>query len=178
MQGFTAGQQGTPLPRHIALEDPRAAFPGVPERERPHGSCGRAALLFEPRGRRPAPRLSTPPRKGQLSMAKEFTDEINATFEEVKKMGMVLGPFTQQEAAEACECTPDQLCPGPMAGIQESDKVRTILDGSWGGANTHIQANTTERTTAPTVMDCVQAGSLHSSRLRGGGLVRWLDATD
>ena len=72
-------------------------------------------------------------------------------------MGMVLGPFTQQEAAEACKCTPDQLCPGPMAGIQESDKVRTIFDGSWGGAGTHIQANTTERTTAPTVMDCIQA---------------------
>jgi len=26
-----------------------------------------------------------------------------------------------------------------------------------GGANTHIQANTTERTTAPTIMDCIQA---------------------
>ena len=43
-------------------------------------------------------------------------------------MGMVLGPFTQQEAADICECTPDQLCPGPMAGIEESDKVRTIFD--------------------------------------------------
>ena len=31
------------------------------------------------------------------------------------------------------------------------------IDGSWGGANTHIQENTTERTTAPIVMDCVQA---------------------
>ena len=72
-------------------------------------------------------------------------------------MGMVLGPFTQQEAAEACECTADQLCPGPMAGIQESDKMGTIFDGSWGGANTHIQENTTERTTTPIVMDCVQA---------------------
>ena len=72
-------------------------------------------------------------------------------------MGMVLGPFTQQEAAEACECTADQLCPGPMAGIQESDKMGTIFDGSWGGANAHIQENTTERTTAPIVMDCVQA---------------------
>jgi len=44
-----------------------------------------------------------------------------------------------------------------MAGIQESDKVRTIFDVSWGGGNTHIQSNTSERTTAPTVMDCVQA---------------------
>ena len=97
-----------------------------------------------------------PPLQGRdnYPSAKEFTDEINATFEDEKKMGMVLGPFTQQEAAEACKCTPVQLCPGPMAGIQESDKVRTIFDGSWG---THIQANTTERTTAPTVMDCIQA---------------------
>ena len=80
-------------------------------------------------------------------------------------MGMVLGPMTQQEAAEICGCQPDQLCPGPMAGIQESDKVRTIFDGSWGGANTHIQSNTIERTTAPTVMDCVQALHwLHASK--------------
>ena len=70
-----------------------------------------------------------PPLQGRdnYPSAKESTDEINATFEEEKKMGMVLGPFTQQEAAEACKCTPDQLCPGPMAGIQESDKVRTIF---------------------------------------------------
>ena len=52
MQGFTdsiqQGNKAHPFPVHIALEDPRAAFPGVPERERPHGNCGRAALLFEP----------------------------------------------------------------------------------------------------------------------------------
>ena len=32
-----------------------------------------------------------------------------------------------------------------------------FLTDHWGGANTHIQENTTERTTAPTVMDCIQA---------------------
>ena len=90
-------------------------------------------------------------------------EEIEATFEEEKTMGMVLGPMTQQEAAAICGCQPDQLCPGPMAGIQESDKVRTIFDGSWGGANTHIQSNTVERTTAPTVMDCVQASDFTGS---------------
>ena len=42
-----------------------------------------------------------------------------------------------------------------MAAIDEGDKIRTIYDGSWGGANAHIQANTEERTTAPTVMDCL-----------------------
>ena len=42
-----------------------------------------------------------------------------------------------------------------MVAIDEGDKIRTIYDGSWGGANAHIQANTDERTTAPTVMDCL-----------------------
>ena len=42
-----------------------------------------------------------------------------------------------------------------MAAIDEGDKIRTIYDGSWGGANAHIQRNTEECTTAPTVMDCV-----------------------
>eukprot|EP00435_Cladocopium_sp_Y103_P007596 s728_g2.t1 len=89
----------------------------------------------------------------QILVEGEFTAEIAATFEEEKLLDMVLGPFTQQEAA--CGCHPNELCPGPMAGIQESDKVRTVFDGTWGGANTHIQANTKER--PPTVMDCVQA---------------------
>ena len=39
--------------------------------------------------------------------------------------------------------------------VDEGDKVRTIYDGSWGGANAHIQRHTEECTTAPTVMDCV-----------------------
>ena len=70
-------------------------------------------------------------------------------------MGMVEGPFTIAEAAEYCGCTPEELCPGPMAAVDEGDKVRTIYDGSWGGANAHIQRHTEECTTAPTVMDCV-----------------------
>ena len=53
--------------------------------------------------------------------------------------------------------TPAELCPGPLAAIDEGDKIRTIYDGSWGHANSHIQQNTVEKTTAPTVMDCVQA---------------------
>lgn len=42
-----------------------------------------------------------------------------------------------------------------MAAMDEGDKVRTIYDGSFGGANKPIQQNTVEKTTAPTVMDCV-----------------------
>lgn len=42
-----------------------------------------------------------------------------------------------------------------MAAIDEGDMVRTIYDGSFGGANSHIKQNTLEKTTAPTVLDCV-----------------------
>ena len=45
---------------------------------------------------------------------------------------------------------PDELCPGPLAAIDEGDKIRTIYDGSWGHANSHVQQNTVEKTTAPT----------------------------
>ena len=39
----------------------------------------------------------------------------------------------------------------------EGDKIRTIYDGSVGGANDTIRNQTVERTTAPTVLDGVQA---------------------
>ena len=87
--------------------------------------------------------------------AEIHSEDIRATFLEEKAMDMVLGPFTPAEAASCCHCLVSELCPGPMAAIDEGDKVRTIYDGSWGGANAHIQANCEERTTAPTVMDCM-----------------------
>ena len=55
------------------------------------------------------------------SSAIEFEDLIEKTFEEEKLMGMVLGPFTIQEAAQACNCGPAQLCPGPLGAVQEAD---------------------------------------------------------
>ena len=64
---------------------------------------------------------------------------------------------TRSEAAERCRCKPEELCPGPLAGIDESDKIRTIYDGSKGGANAHIEAHTGEKTTAPMVGDCLHA---------------------
>ena len=145
------------------LQDPDWEYPKIPKDGVPLGvtsptlrTPGIWPTKEELRGEED-PYPEHPPLQGRdnYPSAKEFTKEIEATFEEEKRMGMVLGPFAQQEAATICGCQPDQLCPGPMAGIQESDKVRTIFDGSWGGANTHIQSNTVERTTAPTVMDCV-----------------------
>ena len=39
------------------------------------------------------------------------------------------GPLSQEEAAQRCGCTIDDLCPGPLA-IDAGDKIRTIYDGS------------------------------------------------
>ena len=64
-------------------------------------------------------------------------------------MGMVDGPLTKVEAAACCGCNMEDLCPGPLAGIDEGDKIRTIYDGSVGGANDTIRNQTVERTTAP-----------------------------
>ena len=83
--------------------------------------------------------------------AELFAKEIESTFYEERALDMVDGPFTRSEAAERCRCKPEELCPGPLAGIDESDKIRTIYDGSKGGANAHIQAHTEEKTTAPMV---------------------------
>ena len=99
--------------------------------------------------------LATPVGRHNYDSAEEFSDAIKQTFEEEKLLDMVEGPFTKQEAANRCNCSPSQLCPGPMAAIDEGDKIRTIYDGSFGGANPHIQQNTPEKTTAPTVMDCM-----------------------
>ena len=91
------------------------------------------------------------------SSAKDFAAQVRQTFVEDVDLGMVEGPLTQAEAACRCECAPEELCPGPLAASDEGDKIRTIYDGSWGQANSHIQQNTVEKTTAPTIMDCVQA---------------------
>ena len=89
--------------------------------------------------------------------AELFAKDIESTFYEERALDMVDGPFTRSEAAERCRCKPEELCPGPLAGIDESDKIRTIYDGSKGGANAHIQAHTEEKTTAPMVGDCLHA---------------------
>ena len=75
----------------------------------------------------------------------------------ISGMGMVEGPFSKEAAASRCGCASADLCLGPLAGIDEGDKIRTIYDGSVGGANDTIRNQTVERTTAPTVLDGVQA---------------------
>ena len=70
-------------------------------------------------------------------------------------MGMVEGPFTKVEAASRCGCR--DLCPGPLARIDEGDKIRTIYDGSVGGANDTIRNQTVEGRRLRLVLDGVQA---------------------
>ena len=89
-------------------------------------------------------------------------EDIEKTFEEERDIygpgdGMVLGPFTPEQAAVICGCTASELIPGPMAAIEELDKIRTIFDGTKGGQNLWIRANTVEKTTAPTVHDALHA---------------------
>ena len=84
-------------------------------------------------------------------------DTIDSTFLEEKMLGMVDGPFTAQEAADICQCTIMELCPGPLGAVEELDKVRTIYDGSIGHQNDHIRMHTLEKTTSPTVSDLVAA---------------------
>ncbi len=98
--------------------------------------------------------VDTAPREN-YSSAELHSEEIRKTFLEDKELDMVLGPFTASEAASCCQCQVSELCPGPMAAMDEGDKIRTIYDGSWGGAHAHIQTNCAERTATPTVMDCL-----------------------
>ena len=131
------------------MEEPTLTSPGVwPTKEELKGAPEEWEDLPSPIGRH------------NYDSAEPFSDSIKETFMEEKEMGLVEGPFTKQEAAKKCGCRPSELCPGPMAPIDEGDKIRTIYDGSFGGANAHIQKNSTEKTTAPTVMDCVHG--IHS----------------
>ena len=66
--------------------------------------------------------LPDPVSKDNYKSAIEFEDYIEATFVEEKAMGMVLGPYTIQEPAQACNCRADQLCPGPLGAVQEAEK--------------------------------------------------------
>ena len=133
-------QEGVP----IGVDEPTLTSPGVwPTKEELKGVPEYWEELPSPTGRH------------NYDSAEVFSDSIKETFMEEKEMGLVEGPFTKQEAANRCGCLPRDLCPGPMAAIDEGDRIRTIYDGSFGGANAHIEQNRTEKTTATRVMDCV-----------------------
>ena len=79
--------------------------------------------------------VEAPPPVGHSNYpsADTFREEIRATFVEETPLRMVIGPCTRAEAAAHCHCKEEDLCPCPMAGIDESDKIRSIFDGSKGG---------------------------------------------
>ena len=103
----------------LGVSDPTLTSPGVwPTKEELKGE----AWL----GENPPP----PVAHDNYPTAELFAKEIESTFYEERALDMVDGPFTRSEAAERCRCKPEELCPGPLAGIDESDKIRTIYDGS------------------------------------------------
>ena len=76
--------------------------------------------------------------------------------EDVKE-GMAEGPYTLQEAADRCQCKPEELCFTPLAGKDEGNKVRTIQDGTKCGANPHIRHHTPQKTLVPHIPDLLHA---------------------
>ena len=89
------------------------------------------------------------------SSAEDHLDIINQTYQEEKELGMVMGPYTPEEAAAICGCKPDELCHGALGARIEADKVRTIHDGSVNNVNARIKQNSVEKTTAPLPSDAV-----------------------
>ena len=97
-------QEGVP----IGVDEPTLTSPGVwPTKEELRGSPDDWEDLPSPTGRH------------NYDSAEAFSDSIKETFVEEKAMGLVEGPFTKQEAANRCGCNPSELCPGPMAAIDE-----------------------------------------------------------
>ena len=153
-------EQGAPL----GVTDPPLTSPGI------------WPLKKELKGEEPEFQ-QLPQRAGETTSADHFSKLIRGTFLEEVPMGMVEGPFSKEAAASRCGCASEDLCPGLLAGIDEGNKIRTIYDGSVGGANDTIRNQTVERTTAPTVLDAVQALHwLHAAAEEGppsqGGIVK------
>ena len=99
----------------------------------------------------------------------EHEEAIEATYLEEVTLGLVSGPYSEQEAAEVCNCSPDQLCHGALAGKLEGryqDKLRTIHDGTVNHVNPWIKRNQHQRTTAPTLADLMLTLCLTDGRPR------------
>ena len=115
-------KEGVPL----GVSDPTLTSPGVwPTKEELKGE----AWL----GEDPPP----PVAHDNYPTAELFAEEIESTFYEERALDMVDGPFTRSEAAERCRCKPEELCPGPLAGIDESDKMDDLRWLKRGSKRTH-----------------------------------------
>ena len=95
-------------------------------------------------------------RQGLYPSAKDFSEQVRKTF--VEEGGTWYGGRPLPPGGSSPKMWLHRWGTLPsFAAIDEGDKIRTIYDGSWGRANAHIQQNTAEKTTAPTVMDCIEA---------------------
>jgi len=91
--------------------------------------------------------------KDNYSSADDHLKELEKTYWEEKEMGMVLGPYTLEEAAKACGCKQEEVITGAMGANVEKDKIRPIYDATTSNVNPRIQKHTLERTTAPGLAD-------------------------
>ena len=94
-------QEGVP----IGVDEPTLTSPGVwPTKEELRGSPDDWEDLPSPTGRH------------NYDSAEAFPDSIKETFVEEKAMGLVEGPFTKQEAAKICGCSPSWTLPWAYGG--------------------------------------------------------------
>ena len=101
--------------------------------------------------------------KDNYTSAGDFDGEIEATFEEEKEMDMTLGPMSLESAAIICECEPDEICCGALAGINEGDKIRTVHDGTISTLIHGFRGTLRARQHPPVCMTCCGQESEHCS---------------
>lgn len=109
---------------------------------------------MDPKAREPLPLKAIE----NYPSAKEHEEDLRLTYIEDVKDGLALGPMTEAQAADICNCEVGDLIHGALAGKPEANnKIRTIHDGTICGVNERMQANMHEKTTLPTVCDLLQA---------------------
>ena len=114
-------EQGFPL----RVTDPPLALPGIwPLKKELSGEEPEFQELPHPTGR------------GNYPSADHFSELIRSTFLEEVPMGMVDGPLTKVEAAARCGCNMEDLCPGPLAGIDEGTRSAPSTMARWAGPMT------------------------------------------
>ena len=80
--------------------------------------------------------------KENYSSADDHLEELEKTYWEEKELGMVLGPYTLEEAAKVCGCKQEEVITGAMGANLEKDKIRPIYDATTSNVNPRIQKHT------------------------------------
>jgi len=105
----------------------------------------------------PDPDLEPPidPDLDNYASHKENVEDIKATYEEEKLLGMVAGPFTSSEASDFLKGEAPVFL--PLGARPEKDKIRSIQDGSAPGTNYRIKEHCLTRIPLPGIQDTRQA---------------------